>query len=125
MLPNYDTVWTDLYSQYHPAMPWCNSHTDDGPIDDYDASVTGSEIDRAMQGDDGIDPISFWNFRGAPKELFDLASEQERHILDDRILNWESRCSSDGTDWEVDHGVVESGLDVKEISFGEDAFQED
>lgn len=40
-------------------------------------SLSDGEIDRALLGDDGVDPISFWNFPGAPKELLDLSRQQE------------------------------------------------
>lgn len=125
MLPNYDAVWTELFGQRNFAIPWCDARTYDGPIGDYEGSVTMEEIDRAMIGDDGIDPISFWNFPTAPKELFNLAHKQEKRIFDDRIIAWEDRCFVEGYDSEEDDCPVLPVLNVKEVSFGEDAFPED
>lgn len=122
MLPNYDAVWTELFGQRSFAIPWCDARTSDGPIGDYEGSITVEEIDRAMIGDDGIDPISFWKFPTAPKELFDLAHKEEKRILDDRIMAWEDRCFVEGYDSEEDDCPV---LNVEEVAFGEDAFRED
>lgn len=132
LLPNYDDVWTELYREHsfrehNFAIPWCDARTFDGPLSDHDGSVTNEEIDRVLMGDDGIDPISFWGFPGAPKELFDLARKQEKSILDNRILDWEDCCSGgdDADESEDHHGALPPGLDMKEVAFGEDAFLQD
>lgn len=125
MLPNYDSVWTELFGQRNFTIPWCDARTSDGHIGDYEGSITMEEIDRAMIGDDGIDPISFWKFPTAPKELFDLAHKQEKRVLDDRVMAWEDRCFVERYDSEEDDCLVLPVLNVEEVSFGEDAFRED
>lgn len=112
-------MWANIYSN-HPF----SCHPDDD--DESDAgTATSTEIARALKGDDGIDPVSFWGFPGAPAPLFALAKEQARKLFVQKILEWEEQCEDAGNAvGEVDGELQVGVLDVRNVECGETTWVE-
>lgn len=143
MVPDYYNVWAEFYGAERFGGPYDAAAL--AKLEAEHGAFTDEEIQRALNGDDGIDPISFWNFSGAPKPLFDIAQQHEKRILDDKVLEWihqgaaqkDTAMESDGEDDgamtgevgdlgidEEDAGAMDSevgDLDIDEVAFGEEA----
>lgn len=130
MVPNYYKLWAEFYGADKFGGP-CDAESL-AKLEAEHGAFTEEEIQRALNGDDGIDPISSWNFDGAPKPLFDLAQEHERRMLDDKVRRWiDDEVSQEDTvmesEGEEDGGAMVSevgDLDVDDFAFGEEACKE-
>lgn len=128
ILPSDYNVWAEIYG-----------HNNFGGVYDADTlgriacenPITDEEIERAMLGDDDIDPVSFWNFPGSPEALLDIAQAHERQTRDNRIHEW---CTDDAVDlreldveadfWAIWEGDT-SDFGDDEIVLGEEACGEE
>lgn len=126
-LPSYDNVWAGMFGN-SPFDQQAYSTINREPRPAY--SVTDSDIDRALAGEDGVDPesycdpINWWNYPGAPPEMVEMAHQEAKRKRDQVILKWdEGRRDGleDVTDMEI--GEI-SLLDVPDVAFGETAFPE-
>lgn len=127
MNPSYDyNAWRSFYSFLGVDVS-CSTNTFKSRVAEFER-VSGSEIDRAVDGDDEVDLISFGNLPGAPKELRNLAIQQEKGGLDEKISEWFDRLVFSGEEDDVkiaDLADSDDGLDVLDILVGESACVED
>lgn len=126
-LPNYNNVWSGMFGNY-PAHMYSNSNVSyelSGPL-----SVTDSAIDRALDGEDGIDPevfcdpINWWNYPGAPPEMLAMVHLQAKMKRDEVILEWDEGCRDGMEDVADMENQDVCMLDVPDVGFGETACPE-
>lgn len=126
-LPSYNNVWAGMFGNNpfdHPA--YSITSTEVSPA----YSVTASDIDRALAGEDGVDPqsycdpINWWNYPGAPPEMVEMAHQEAKRQRDELIFKWDEG-RRDGLEDVTDMETAESSLlDVPDVGFGETAFPE-
>lgn len=92
-LPNYYNFWAYFY-YYDSSGGAFNMHVFEALVAAHE-EISNNELDRAVAGDDGCDPIGFWAIpRGSPAMVEGLR-RAERGILEWGIQEWD------------DHGVLE------------------
>lgn len=116
-LPTYHTVWTGIFDTY----PFDQQRS----IISYELeSVTDSDMQRALNGEDGVDPEAFCNLMGwgsEPPQTLEMAYCEAKRRRDEVILEWDEGCR-DGVRCGTDVPVVEICLlDVPDVEFGETA----
>lgn len=62
-IPDYDDVWTGIFA---PASGDCESNSDSDDEDD---------------GGDGMDPVNFWRYEGAPKEMQEMVKRSDEEVM--------------------------------------------
>lgn len=98
---------TAIYGHYNFGSPY---YADTLARIQSENPITDEEIDRAMLGDNVIDPVSFWNFSGAPKSLLEIAQAHAKQMWDNKI---QERCADDNVAVGDEHGEDDWGLPEK------------
>lgn len=127
MVPNYYNLWAEFYGEDRFSSPYDAAAL--ARLEAEHGEITARDIDSAINGDDGIDPISFWNFAAAPKPMLEIAGQHEKQIVHDKVLGWnDDGVLEEGDGMEVeDETTAVRNTDVvdvwvvDDIAFGEEA----
>lgn len=123
--PEYYNLWAQFYSQdkftgpYNPAAL--------ALLEAEHGEITTADIDGAIRGDDGTDPITFWNSASAPKAMQEIAQQHDKRIVEEKIRDWKVEAEFTKRKGKGKRGaavrmpVEVEALDVEEISVGEEA----
>lgn len=61
---DYDDVWGGIYSASYAGRRYCDGYSNSGDGKDDD-------------GSDGMDPINFWGFKGAPTDMQEMVKRSD------------------------------------------------
>lgn len=90
------------------------------PVEAESRAITVNEITQAMEGDDGMDPVSMWTFQGAPKQMQRHAQRMEQQMVAEKVAQWNATEAVRG-DMQVRKQLEDEQLNVSEVDVGEDA----
>lgn len=129
-VPNYYNLWAEFYGEDRFSGPYDAAGL--ARLEAEHGEITAQDIDSAINGDDGIDPISFWNFAAAPKPMLEIARQHEKRMVDDKVLGWnDDGVLEEGGGMELeDETTAVRNTDVvdvwvvDDIAFGEEACKE-
>lgn len=125
MAPEYYNLWARYYGHDKFTGPYSPAAL--ALLEAEHGEITTEDIDTAIHGDDGIDPISFWNTPTAPKAMRDIAQQHEKRMVEDKVRDWMVDAAFARRKGKGKRGgaVAEvEALDVGDIAVGEEAFKE-